>query len=91
MAGGFRGTAHVTRSSGDFLQVINRQAPGSCASAGGYECQDERLMTWGSGHPGGANFALGDGSLRFITDSISPAMLVALSTRNGEEAVSEDF
>ena len=48
-------------------------------------------MTWGSGHPGGANFALGDGSLRFITDSISPAMLVALSTRKGEEVVSEDF
>jgi prepilin-type N-terminal cleavage/methylation domain-containing protein len=89
--GGFRGTAHVTRSSGDFLQVINRQAPPSCASAGGYECQDERLMTWGSGHPTGVNMVLADGSSRFVTNSISPAMLTALSTRNGGETVSEEF
>jgi hypothetical protein len=89
--GGFRGTAHVTRSSGDHLQVINRQCPESCRTAGDYVCQDERLMTWGSGHPGGANFVLADSSSRFITDSISPAMLVALSTRNGQETVSDDF
>jgi prepilin-type N-terminal cleavage/methylation domain-containing protein len=89
--GGFRGTAHVTRSSGDYLQVINRQTPESCRGAGDYTCQDERLMTWGSGHPGGANFVLADSSSRFITDSISPAVLVALSTRNGQETVSDDF
>jgi prepilin-type N-terminal cleavage/methylation domain-containing protein len=89
--GGFRGTAHVTRSSGDHLQVINRQTPESCRSAGDYKCQDERLMTWGSGHPGGANFVLADSSSRFITDSITPALLVALSTRNGQETVSDDF
>ncbi len=89
--GGFRGTAHATRSSGDYLQVINRQAPPSCASAGSYTCQDERLMTWGCGHPSGANFVLADSSSRFITDSISPAMLTALSTRAGGETVSEEF
>jgi prepilin-type N-terminal cleavage/methylation domain-containing protein len=89
--GGFRGTAHVTRSSGDYLQVINRQTPESCRGAGDYTCQDERLMTWGSGHPGGANFVLADSSSRFITDSISPALLVALSTRNGQETVSDEF
>lgn len=89
--GGFRGTAHVTRSSGDYLQVINRQCPESCRNASDYRCQDERMMTWGSGHPGGANFVLADGSSRFITESITPAMLVALSTRAGGETVSDDF
>jgi prepilin-type N-terminal cleavage/methylation domain-containing protein len=89
--GGFRGTAHATRSSGDYLQVINRQTPDSCRGAGDYKCQDERLMTWGSGHPGGANFVLGDSSTRFISDSISPALLVALSTRNGGETVSDEL
>ena len=89
--GNFRATAHAGRSSGDFLKVINRQAPSSCATAGSYDCQDERLMTWGSGHPGGSNFALADGSLRFITTDISQDMLVALSTRAGGETVSDNF
>jgi hypothetical protein len=34
---------------------------------------------------------LADGSSRFITDSIVPAVLMALSTRNGAETVSDDF
>jgi prepilin-type N-terminal cleavage/methylation domain-containing protein/prepilin-type processing-associated H-X9-DG protein len=85
--GGFYGTAHVTRSAGDaptFRGVINRQCPASCASGGGYQCEDDRLQTWGSGHPGGANLAMVDGSTHFITDSINPEVLVALSTRNSK-------
>jgi hypothetical protein len=89
--GGFRGTAHVTRSAGDNLQVINRQCPDSCRTASNYECQDERLMTWGSGHPGGCNFVLGDGSSRFITNDVSPATLTALSTRAGSENLTSDY
>lgn len=88
--GNYSGTAHVTRSASDF-KVINRQCPASCrTSSGGYQCTDDRLQTWGSGHPGGANFVLADGSTRFITDSIAPDLLVALSTRNGAETVSDD-
>ena len=52
--GGFKGTGHVTRSGGYLSHlIINRQCPGSCANSSNYTCQDERLMTWGSGHPGG--------------------------------------
>ena len=44
-------------------------------------------LHWGSGHPGGANFSLGDGSVRFIADSITQATLTALSTRAGNEVI----
>jgi prepilin-type N-terminal cleavage/methylation domain-containing protein/prepilin-type processing-associated H-X9-DG protein len=88
--GGFKGVGHVTRS-GVTLPVINRQCPGSCAGGGTICCQDERLMTWGSGHPGGANFVMTDGSTQFLTDSINPTTLAALSTRNAGETPPETF
>lgn len=39
-------------------------------------------------HPGGAYFALGDGSVRFLNDGIDHDTYRALSTRSGEEVVS---
>src|SRR5205085_6945415 len=39
-------------------------------------------------HTGGANFALADGSVRFVADSIDLATYRALATINGKEAVS---
>jgi prepilin-type N-terminal cleavage/methylation domain-containing protein len=41
-----------------------------------------------SSHPGGINLALGDGSVRFIKDSIALNVWRALSTRNGGEVIS---
>jgi prepilin-type processing-associated H-X9-DG protein len=40
-----------------------------------------------SRHPGGAQVALGDGSVRFIASSIGPEILRALMTRNAGEVV----
>jgi prepilin-type N-terminal cleavage/methylation domain-containing protein len=40
-------------------------------------------------HTGGANVLLGDGSVHFLTDSTAAALIIALVTRNGGEAVSE--
>lgn len=40
----------------------------------------------GSMHPGGANFGLGDGSCRFLNDSIDMTVYRALASRNGGEA-----
>ncbi len=41
-----------------------------------------------SAHPGGVNVAFGDGSVRFLKDSVSLPIWRALSTRNGGEVLS---
>ncbi|WP_435020471.1 DUF1559 domain-containing protein [Tundrisphaera sp. TA3] len=41
-------------------------------------------------HPGGANFLLGDGSVRFVKDGIAGATYRALASREGAEVFSND-
>ncbi|MFO0889305.1 MAG: DUF1559 domain-containing protein [Isosphaeraceae bacterium] len=43
-----------------------------------------------SQHPGGANFVFGDGSVRYLKESISPAVYRNLSTKAGGEVLSAD-
>jgi prepilin-type N-terminal cleavage/methylation domain-containing protein/prepilin-type processing-associated H-X9-DG protein len=47
-------------------------------------------MGYASQHPGGGNFALCDGSVRFIKDTINYKIYMALSSRAGGEVVSSD-
>jgi prepilin-type N-terminal cleavage/methylation domain-containing protein/prepilin-type processing-associated H-X9-DG protein len=61
-------------------------------AAGDSSAALDRICAFGSGHPGGANFALGDGSVRYLKDRNSLPTLQALSTRCGGEVVSDgDF
>jgi prepilin-type N-terminal cleavage/methylation domain-containing protein/prepilin-type processing-associated H-X9-DG protein len=50
-----------------------------------------RQRAYGSLHPGGANLAFSDGSVRFVRDSITLVTLKALSTRDGGEPIAEDY
>ena len=54
---------------------------------GGKTQMFDRLCAYGSGHPGGANFAFADGSVRFLSEQTNLATLQALSTRAGREVV----
>ena len=43
-----------------------------------------------SAHPGGVNVLFGDGSVRFVKDSVSPQIWMALGTRANGEVISSD-
>ncbi|MBL9124578.1 MAG: DUF1559 domain-containing protein [Planctomycetaceae bacterium] len=47
----------------------------------------EELQSFRSDHPGGANFAFADGSVRFIPEFVNKTTLDGLATRAGKEAV----
>jgi prepilin-type N-terminal cleavage/methylation domain-containing protein/prepilin-type processing-associated H-X9-DG protein len=50
------------------------------------------MYAWGIGsaHPGGVNMTMGDGSVKFIKNSISGAVWWSIQTINGGEVVSSD-
>jgi prepilin-type N-terminal cleavage/methylation domain-containing protein/prepilin-type processing-associated H-X9-DG protein len=50
-----------------------------------------RLGAYGSGHGGGANVVMADGSVHFLRDSMSLSTLQALSTRAGGEVIAEPY
>lgn len=52
---------------------------------------EDRINAFGSGHPGGANFALADGSVRYIREGISPLTFRSLGTKSGGEVIGNDF
>ncbi|MFO0821438.1 MAG: DUF1559 domain-containing protein [Pirellulales bacterium] len=51
---------------------------------------DRRISAFGSNHPGGANFALADGSVRFLSQTLSLVNLQRLSVRNDGNPVSTE-
>lgn len=49
----------------------------------------ERMFQFSSAHPGGCQFVLADGSVRFINDNINVTLLRGLITRGGSEVVGD--
>jgi len=48
---------------------------------------NNEIFSW---HPGGANMCFTDGSVRFVKESVNPAVVRALITRAGGEVISAD-
>ncbi|OJW09417.1 MAG: prepilin-type N-terminal cleavage/methylation domain-containing protein [Planctomycetales bacterium 71-10] len=55
-----------------------------------YPTSAQRMPNFRSTHPGTTNFLFGDGTVRSIKDSVSPATYQALSTIGGGEIISSD-
>jgi prepilin-type N-terminal cleavage/methylation domain-containing protein len=53
--------------------------------------EEQRVNAMGSKHPGGAQVALGDGSTRFLSQTIALTSLQQLSTRDKGEVVDPDL
>jgi prepilin-type processing-associated H-X9-DG protein len=91
--GGNYGLSDVTMST---LASINYKIgfgpnSGTVSSSDDFAPYDAlRVCSFGSQHPGGANFAMGDGSVRFLKDGTARNVLRALGTRAGGETISAD-
>jgi prepilin-type processing-associated H-X9-DG protein len=69
--------------------LINYKVP-PAAGVGDFRYINDRLSAYGSGHTGGANFAMSDGSVRWFSEGTPSLVLKQLSTRNGGEVIQLD-
>jgi len=67
---------------------MNLKSPGPNVFSGAQ--LEAYIASYGSMHTGGANFLMGDGSVRFIKDTINKTTYSALGTRAGGEVISAD-
>jgi prepilin-type N-terminal cleavage/methylation domain-containing protein/prepilin-type processing-associated H-X9-DG protein len=51
----------------------------------------DEWVTFRSDHPGGVQFAMVDGSVRLLHDSVDAKVLNGLATREGAEVIADDF
>jgi prepilin-type processing-associated H-X9-DG protein len=90
--GWISGTRATLRNAGTPLSGGGRIGVGALVTAPA--ALTPALASWvggfGSFHSGGSNFALGDGSVRFIKRSISRHVYRRLANRSDEQVVSED-
>ncbi len=94
----YAGTGQKLSGSADLVLGVREPnlqpiVSGSACGPGNYPFQAARgfddpcgMFHFWSPHPGGSNFAMADGSLRFLRYSADPIM-PALATRDGGEAI----
>ena len=73
-------------TAGDSAATTTANAPGRTASM---NCTNNDEIN--SFHPGGANFLIGDGSVRFMSQSATLGVIAAMVTRANGEVVPSDF
>ncbi|MDY3553845.1 DUF1559 domain-containing protein [Gemmata sp. JC717] len=86
---GGEGDVHLSTSV-----PINFKLPANFGSLDGGQQQimfEDRVNAFGSGHTGGANFALADASVRFIRDGITALTFQKLGTKANGEVIGNDF
>ena len=74
----------IFSTSYNHIVILNRQ---SCFNAD----NQHSSATAGSLHLGGANVLFGDGSVRFLKNSLALQIWHAIGTRNGNEAIGDGF
>lgn len=92
--GNFRGWAWSNDNSArdcivGMLEPINFMLPEGTGPNPNFDETDQKFNSFSSGHPGGANFAMGDGSVHFVNGSSNSdlTLLQALAVRNDGEVV----
>jgi len=80
-----QGAQHNSFRIMDVNYPLTNTASNGCASINNAD------RGFSSQHTGGANFVLGDGSVRFITNGINTTTYAALGTRNGGEVIQGNF
>ena len=71
---------------GDRPTVDFAYCSGDPPNGRGFSCNN---MPFGSFHPGGANFAYGDGSVTFLRDDLDMPAYLAMGSRNGGETYTD--
>jgi prepilin-type N-terminal cleavage/methylation domain-containing protein/prepilin-type processing-associated H-X9-DG protein len=71
------------------LDQINYRIPSGLTGSALNAAFSKRLLNYASDHAGGANFLFSDGSVHFLTDSLSLLTLQALATAAGGEVIQD--
>jgi prepilin-type processing-associated H-X9-DG protein len=86
-SGGRLAAGDVTMSA---AAPINYRIPQGASSSAFQNLYNQRICAFGSLHANGANFAMGDGSTRFINQTLRQNDLVWLCVRNDGVTVSSE-
>jgi prepilin-type N-terminal cleavage/methylation domain-containing protein/prepilin-type processing-associated H-X9-DG protein len=81
----------ISRTLGNTLMPPNSPFPNCIVNTGGGDADGSYgSVGFSSNHSGGANALFGDGSVRFLKNSVAQTVIWSLGTRAGGEVVSSD-